>query len=96
MPDCNKCGRSVKQGFTFFCRRCYKDEFRRLFITDDDFLRYLNISLKTTAKFPYHWRFPEIHYWYRYQFPTIKPLANVLENILFLKMLASEKEINSP
>ena len=89
MHVCIKCGRSVKQRFSHFCRICYRQVFSRLFITDDDFLRYLNVSFKTTAQFPYHWRFPEIHYWYRYQFPTIKPLANVLEDILFLKMLGS-------
>ena len=93
MPGCVKCGYFLRSGFTYFCRSCYKILVGRLKITESDFINYLNLSFKTKLTFPPDWRFPDIHYWIWCRTPSIKPLAVILEAIVFLKMALSGRNI---
>ena len=85
MPNCVMCNQSCKAGFNYFCRSCYRSQLKRLRITDADFPAYINLSFRTNLTFPPHLSFVEIHRWLSLRVPTLKPLACLLESILFLK-----------
>jgi hypothetical protein len=50
-------------------------------------------GIALAGTFPPDWRFPDIHYWIWCRNPSIKPLAVILESIVFLKMALSGRNI---
>ena len=86
MSECITCKhRCVNDGFAYFCRRCYRDAKDQFRITNTDFRTYINRSFKTRFMYPCNWRFAKVHERIQQYYPSIKPLAVVLESILFLK-----------
>ena len=78
----------VKQSFSYFCKKCYRTTLRKLEISNDDFLNYLMTSFNVPLAFPPNWHFRDVHHWIRLCWiPTLKPLAVILESILFLKLM---------
>ena len=87
MAQCFKCHRMVSEGFDYFCRQCYRVARRQVGITDDDFRFYINRSFKVRILYPWTWCFSYVYTRLKKRIPSIKPLANILESIVFLKML---------
>ena len=87
MAQCFKRHRMVSEGFDYFCRQCYRVARRQVGITDDDFRFYINRSFKVRILYPWTWCFSYVYTRLKQRIPSIKPLANILESIVFLKML---------
>ncbi len=90
MPGCIKRGYYVKGNFQYFCRSCYTILLGKLTITNDDFIAYLNLSFNANIKYPPIWCFRNIYNWCQVHVPSIKPLANILESIIYLKMIMAK------
>ena len=82
-----KCHRMVSEGFDYFRRQCYRVARRQVGITDDDVRFYINRSFKVRILYPWTWCFSYVYTRLKQRAPSIKPLANILESIVFLKML---------
>ena len=87
MAQCFKRHRMVSEGFDYFCRQCYHVARRQVGITDDDFRFYINRSFKVCILYPWTWCFSYVYTRLKKRIPSIKPLANILESIVFLKLL---------
>jgi len=82
---CIVCGRGLGNGFSYFCRGCYREVHKQLPITTTDLKRYLEISLGTRIKIGNGWNFKMIHKTLQQTQPTLDKLAVLLEKLLFLK-----------
>ncbi len=92
MLVCIKGGYHVRGTFQHFCRSCYKILVGKLAITREDFIDYLNISFNQKIQYPPNWCFRNIHNWVQHHVPSIKPLANILESIIYLKMVLAKSK----
>ena len=79
--------RIVSEGFDYFRRQCYHVARKQVGITDDDFRFYANRSFKVRILYPWTVCFTYAYTRLKQRTPSIKPLANILESIVFLKML---------
>ena len=85
---CFNCGVvPVAPGFAHLCRGCYRQYMNRNQITNEEFATYINKSFRIKMIHPRTWNFRRIHKRLKLQYPTIKPLACILESIVFIKML---------
>ena len=75
MDKCVNCGRGVKVGFHYFCKKCYRDTLRSVKITNADFIDYLNVSFRCNLAFPSYWNFRDMHFYLSWKIPGLKPLA---------------------
>ena len=75
------CRRPVRHGFAYFCRWCYHDEKRYFKISDADFFAYINSSFKMRFAYPREWNFAMVHERLKQRYPSLKPLAAILESI---------------
>ena len=87
MAQCFKCHRMVSEGFDYFRRQCYHVARTQVGITDDDFRFCINRSFKVRILYPWTWCLSCMYTRLKQRIPSIKPLANILESIVFLKML---------
>ena len=92
MLVCIKCGYHVRGNFQHFCRSCYKILLGKLMLTREDFVDYLNLSFNQQIQYPPSWRFRDIYSWLQYHIPSIKPLANILESIMYLKLVLAKQQ----
>ena len=83
MAQCFKCHRMVSEGFHYFCRQGYRVARRQVGITDDDFRFYINRCFKVRTLYPWTWCFSYVYIRLKRRIPSIKPLANILEPIVF-------------
>ena len=68
---------------------------RKYIVTTDDFIRHLNAGLNLEGGPPHGLKFKEIHAHLKTVYPSMVKLANLLENVLFLKIvLLGELHIN--
>ena len=95
MLVCIKCGYHVKGNFQHFCRSCYLILVGKLTITNEDFVDYLNLSFNQQIQYPPSWRFRDIYSWVQHHIPSIKPLANILESIMYLKLVLAKQQITT-
>ena len=95
MLACIKCGYHVKGNFQHFCRSCYLILVGKLRITNEDFVDYLNLSFNQQIQYPHSWRFWDIYNWVQHHIPSIKPLANILESIMYLKLVLAKQQITT-
>ena len=93
MRVCIKCGYRVSGTFQHFCRSCYKILLGKLMLTREDFVDYLNLSFNQQIQYPPCWCFRNIYNWLQYHIPSIKPLANILESIMYLKLVLAKQQI---
>ena len=93
MVKCFLCNSSVKPAFNFFCRKCYIMKLHQIKISDDDYIKYINAAFKCGIAMPNGYRFNDVHKFLSEHINDLKPLANILENILFLKLII-KKEFN--
>lgn len=89
MQICLRCKRcKIKPTFSFYCRRCYKHLLQKCSITFADYITYFEIMYNRIipvqgCKFN---NFRTLHHHYQHNLHlTDKPLAELLEVILFLK-----------
>ena len=87
MTQCVICRRPVSRGFAYFCRGCYHNVKRHFGVSDADFLAYINRSFNLRFLYPCEWSFAMVYERLKRRYPSIKPLAVILESILFLKMI---------
>ena len=87
MRTCVNCCRKVKPKLNSYCRVCYYKRFHKLKIWNADFETYINNSFGTNYKISNTIRFREIYNDLVKRFPDLVPLANILENIVYLKTL---------
>ena len=92
MLVCIKCCYHVKGNFQHFCRSCYKILVGKLRITNEDFVDYLNLSFNQQIQYPPCLCFRNIYNWLQYHIPSIKPLANILESIMYLKLVLAKQQ----
>lgn len=86
--NCHICAGNVSANFNYFCRYCYRIYVRQYPITNIDFLNYIENSFNIQFEYiPDKYRFPDIRTSLLIHYPSIISLANMLENILFLKLL---------
>ena len=95
MLACIKCGYHVKGNFQHFCRSCYLILVGKLMLTREDFVDYLNLSFNQQIQYPPSWCFRNIYNWLQYHIPSIKPLANILESIMYLKLVLAKQQITT-
>ena len=95
MLACIKCGCHVKGNFQHFCRSCYLILVGKLTITNEDFVDYLNLSFNQQIQYPPSWRFRDIYNSLQHHIPSIKPLANILESIMYLKLVLAKQQITT-
>ncbi len=93
MLGCIKWGYYVRGGSKHFYRRCCENVFGRLRIAEDDFVAYLNLSFNANMTYAPNWCFREIYKWVQRRIPSIKPLAGVLESIIYLNVLMAKRRI---
>ena len=87
MRTCVDCCRKVKPNFNYYCQRCYSRCFGKVKIWNVDFETYINHSFRTNYKVSDTIRFRDIYNDLVKRFPDLVPLANILENIVYLKTL---------
>ncbi len=63
---------------------CYKILLGKLTLTREDFIDYLNLSFEQKIQYPPNWRIRNIYNWVQHHIPSIKPLANILESMMYL------------
>ncbi len=85
MRTCVNCCRAVKSNFNHYCHHCYHTRFNEFKIWDVDFETYINHSFRTNYKVSDTIRFRNIYNDLAMRFPDIVPLANILENIIYMK-----------
>ena len=95
MLVCIKCGYHVKGNFQQFCRSCYLILVGKLTVTNEDFVDYLNLSFNQQIQYPPNWCFRNIYNWVQHHIPSIKPLANILESIMYLKLVLAKQQITT-
>ena len=95
MLVCIKCGYHVRGNFQHFCRSCYKILLGKLTLTREDFIDYLNLSFNQKIQYPPNWCFRNIYNWVQHHIPSIKPLANILESIMYLKLVLAKQQITT-
>ena len=87
MTQCVICRRRVSRGFAYFCRGCYHTTKGQLGISDADFCTRINRNFELRVVYPRAWSFAMVHERLKQRYPSLKPLAVILESILFLKMI---------
>ena len=85
---CSCCDNKVKPEFQWFCHRCYDKMIRKYKITGDDFCEHVYVTCKIDLSYVggkggYRGRYNALKEVVR----DIIPLSQLLENILFWKML---------
>ena len=93
MTCCIVCEQELRNGFSYFCRGCYRETHKQLTITTTDLKRYLEISFGKPIKVGNGWNFKMIHKTMLQTQPTLDKLAVLLEKVLFLK-LANCKDLD--
>ena len=61
--------------------------FTEIKISNKDYTDYINVSFNCGITIPNGYRFNDVHRFLSEHISNLKPLANILENILFLKMI---------
>ena len=77
---------AVKPSFNYFCRGCYHNQKHKLGVTRSDF-KYLRHGLGVHQHIPEDCNFKQAYECLVEKRPTLFPLANLLENTLFLKLV---------
>ena len=90
---CIICDEEVRNGFSYFCRFCYRQTHKQLPITTLDLKQYLELSFNRSIKINNGWNFKMIHRAVMQSQPSLGTLAVVLEKVLFLK-LASCRDLD--
>ena len=85
--ECVICGKNVKPNFNYFCRDCYHNLKRKLGVSRSDFRKYLRYGLGVHLRIPEEMNFKQVYDSLVEKHPTLFPLANLLENALFLKFV---------
>lgn len=92
MCNCIICNKFLhKPDFNKFCHYCYKSYIRFIPITNHDFINYINKSFNinlTLSNSNYSCKFRDIYNVLKLKYPTIKNLDQLLENILYIKILS--------
>ena len=83
MSQCGVCHCRVSHGFAYVCRGCYHAAEGPFGISDADFCAYINRSLKLQLVYPRAWSFAMVHGRLKQRYPSLKPLAVILESIVF-------------
>ncbi len=92
MLVCIKCGYHVRGNFQHVRRSCYNILLGKLLLTREDFVDYLNLSFNQQIHYPPSWCFRNICEWLQYHIPSIKPLVNILESIMYLKLVLAKQQ----
>ncbi len=92
MLVCIKCGFHVMGNFQHFCRSCYTILVGKLTIASEDFIDYLNLSFNQKIQYPPSWCFRNI-YLVQHHIPENKPLAKILESIMYLKLVLANSKL---
>ena len=87
---CVGCGKNVKPNFTYFCRGCYHNLKHKLGVSRSDFRKYLRYGLGVHLHIPEDWNFKQMYDSLLETHPTLYNLANLIENVLFLKLLTRQ------
>ena len=85
--ECVICRKNVKPNFDYFCRSCYHNKKHKLGVTKTDFRKYLRHGLGVHQHIPEDCNFKQAYEHLVEKHPTLFPLANLLEKILFLKLV---------
>ena len=85
---CVVCGKNVKPNFNHFCRGCYHRLKNNLGVSRNDFRKYLRYGLGMRIRIPEDWNFRQVYDCLLETHPTLFRLANLVENALFLKLVA--------
>ena len=85
---CVVCGKNVKSNFNHFCRGCYHRLKNTLGVSRSDFRKYLGYGLGMRIRIPEDWNFRQVYDCLLETHPTLFRLANLVENALFLKLVA--------
>ena len=88
MEYCYICERNVRGNFDWLCRRCFTETVKHVRISNNNFSEYIYCSFGLTYIPTNSYRFKDIHKDLSVIIPNLKPLANILENILILKLMA--------
>lgn len=89
------CRRYIRREFNYFCYGCYHEIKKNLRINNSEFLKYINSSFNKNYIFRDDCRFTEIYDFLLLKNPNIKPLANILESILYIKYLLSDIDLKN-
>ena len=81
----------IKRGYQHGCRSCYKIMLGKLTLTREDLIAYLNLSFNANMKYPPNCCFRDIYNWAQRHIPSIKPLANMLESIIFVTIIRAKR-----
>ena len=84
---CVVCCRNVKPNFNHFCRRCYHKSKDMLGVSRSDFRKYLRYGLGVHIRIPEDSNFKQVYDSILEKHPTLFSLANLIENVLFLKLM---------
>ena len=87
---CVVCGKNVKPNFTNFRRGCYHNLKHKLGVSRSDFRKYLRYGLGVHLHIPEDWNFKQMYDSLLETHPTLYNLANLIENVLFLKLLTRQ------
>ena len=93
--NCYICGKNIKINFNHFCRSCYHELKRKLGITNKDLRKYLKIGFGDCLYISDTFSFKQMYELVSEKHPTIYKLANILENILFLKIILNNYDLKS-
>ena len=83
MTQCVICRRRVSRGFAYFCRGCYREVKRQFGVSDADLCTCINRSFKMRFVYPRGWSSAMVRGRLVQRYPSLKPLAVILESILF-------------
>ena len=87
---CVVCGRNVRPICSYFCRGCYHNLKHKLGVTRSDFRKYLRYGLGVHLHIPEDWNFKQMYDSLLETHPTLYNLANLIENVLFLKLITRQ------
>ena len=87
---CVVCGKNLKPNFSYFCRGCYRNLQHKLGVSRSDFRKYLRYGLGVHIHIPEDWNFKQMYDSLLETHPTLYKLANLIENVLFLKLVSHQ------
>ena len=90
--NCCVCNKEIRKEFIYFCHGCYRSYLYMLKITNQDFINYINISFNCNVSFNQYYCFRKIYNVLKLEYDLIN-LDRILENILYIKMLTTHKQI---